>query len=149
MSQARKPWQVKLDPYDIVYCSFPALPINEPAPKPRPALVLAVNDDRIPQMLYVASCTTQKIDKKFSGDFTIAPADGDVFKKTGLREETKIVLSSATWLPYDDMWFKPDPASKSKTPRMGALNVELNQEVKNRLRSATAVCTFKHLEKKP
>lgn len=110
MSKAPEAWHGRLDPLDVVYCRFPDEGRLSPAPKPRPALVLNVNDESVPQRVEVAYGTSQRTRNKYAGEFELAPRDGPVFKKAGLTEETKFHLGRTVWLPYNDRWFMPPPA---------------------------------------
>ena len=137
MSASPKAWSEKLDPLDLVYCHFPEEGRLSPAPKPRPALVLNVNDKATPQRVEVAFGTSQKTDDKYAGEFELSPKDGAVFKKTGLTEGTKFHLGRTAWLPYNDRWFTPRPSvPPAATPKMGTLDVRASRAIERRFVAA-------------
>jgi len=132
-----KAWHEKLNPLDLVYCNFPDEGALDPAPRPRPALVLNVADDSEPQRVEVAYGTTRKTTQKYAGEFELTPRDGEVFQHTGLTEESKFDLRRCVWLPYNDRWFKPKPASPPKTtPKLGTLDLNLDKSVQRRFLAA-------------
>ena len=137
MSDSPRTWHEKLDPLDLVYCHFPEEGALKPAPKPRPALILNVADDSDPQRVEVAYGTSQKTMQKYAGEFELTPRDGKVFRRAGLTEESKFDLRRRVWLPYNDRWFTPKPASPPrKTPKLGTLDVNLNKTVRLRFIAA-------------
>jgi hypothetical protein len=140
VSKTANSWPDQVNPLDIVYCHFPDDGTLDPAPKPRPALVLNVDDRAIPQRVQVAYGTSRKTTGKYSGEFELTPRDGDVFGRSGLEVETKFDLGRTVWLPYDDRWFKPRPAARPQsTPKLGVLDVSRNAEVSRRfIAAATA-----------
>ncbi len=137
MSDPPRPWHEELNPLDLVFCHFPTEGALEPAPKPRPALVLNVADDSDPQRVEVAYGTSKKTTQKYAGEFELAPRDGKVFQRAGLTEESKFDLRRRVWLPYNERWFTPKPASPlRKTPKLGALDLNLNKSVQRRFLAA-------------
>ena len=125
MSDPPRPWHEELNPLDLVFCHFPTEGALEPAPKPRPALVLNVADDSDPQRVEVAYGTSKKTTQKYAGEFELTPRDGKVFQRAGLTEESKFDLRRRVWLPYNERWFTPKPASPlRKTPKLGALDAK-------------------------
>jgi len=130
-------WRDKLDPLDVVYCHFPEEGRLTPAPKPRPVLVLNVNDATSPQRVEVAFGTSRKTTDKLAGEFELTPRDGRVFERAGLVEESKFHLGRRAWLPYNDRWFKPRPSVPAKaTPRLGKLDLSLDEKVRQRFVAA-------------
>ena len=130
-------WDETLDPLDLVFCYFPDDGQTVPSYKPRPALVLSVNDDETPLRLQVAYATRRKTRDKYAGEFTIGAADGATFNRTGLTGETKFDLGRLVWLPYDTRWFKPDPAGKTRnTPKLGHLDIRTQPELRRRFEAA-------------
>ena len=137
MSDPPRPWHEELNPLDLVFCHFPTEGALEPAPKPRPALVLNVADDSDPQRVEVAYGTSKKTTQKYAGEFELTPRDGKVFQRAGLTEESKFDLRRRVWLPYNERWFTPKPASPlRKTPKLGALDLNLNKSVQRRFLAA-------------
>jgi hypothetical protein len=137
VSDSTKPWHEKLDPLDLVYCHFPAEGALEPAPKPRPALILNIADKSEPQRVEVAYGTSQKTAQKYAGEFELTPRDGKVFQLAGLTEESKFDLRRRVWLPYNDRWFAPKPANPPRTtPKLGTLDLNLNKSVRRRFLAA-------------
>lgn len=114
-------------PGDIVYCRFPQEEVGKPGPKPRPALVTALVelDGGTPGVL-AAYGTSQRVDELHSGEFAIAPADGEPYRAAGLSHPTKFDLRKRVPLPYNDVWFQvpPRPAF-GQTPKMGTLHASL------------------------
>ena len=119
------------EPGDIVYCRFPRKGIPGPAPKPRPALVLAVGEIEGNPHVEVAYGTSQRTDRLHSGEFLIAPADGDAYALSGLSYPTKFDLRSRKELPYDEDWFRVPPhAPHGQTPKLGVLHPALMHRAK-------------------
>lgn len=132
-------WNEKLDPLDVVYCRFPHEGRLNPAPKPRPALVLNVNDAAVPQRVEVAFGTSQRTDDKYAGEFELSPKDGTAFKRAGLTERTKFHLGRTAWLPYNARWFKPRPSEpRTATPKLGTLDVRASKAIERRFVAAAA-----------
>ena len=137
MSSRPKAWHENLNPLDFVYCNFPDEGALEPAPKPRPALVLNVADESEPQRVEVAYGTSKKTTQKYPGEFELTPRDGEVYQRAGLTEESKFDLRRSVWLPYNDRWFKPKPARPPKTtPKLGTLDLNLDKGVRRRFLAA-------------
>ena len=115
------------EPGDIVYCRFP----RNPAPKPRPALVLAVGEIEGKPHVEVAYGTSQHTDRLHSGEFLIAPADGDAYALSGLSYATKFDLRNRKELPYEEDWFRVPPhAPHGQTPKLGVLHPALMRRAK-------------------
>lgn len=137
MSKVPQAWHERLDPLDVVYCRFPDEGWPDPAPNPRPALVLNVNDESVPQRVEVAYGTSQRTRNKYAGEFELAPRDGAVFRRSGLTVETKFDLGRTVWLPYNDRWFTPPPAvRRAATPRLGTLDLAADHAIKRRFVAA-------------
>ncbi len=119
-------WHPPPEPGDIVYCRFPERGIPEPAPKPRPALVIAVGEVEGEPYVEVAYGTSQGTNQLHSGEFLIAPADGDAYALAGLSYATKFDLRNRKELPYDEKWFRVPPhAPHGQTPKLGVLHPAL------------------------
>ena len=119
------------EPGDIVYCRFPEKELPEPALKPRPALVLAVGELEGKPHVEVAYGTSQKTDRLRSGEFLIAPADGNAYALSGLSYPTKFDLRHRKELPYNDDWFRiPPGAPHGQIPKLGVLHPGLMRRAK-------------------
>jgi hypothetical protein len=85
----------------------------------------------------VAYGTSKKTMQKYAGEFELTLRDGEVFRRAGLTEESKFDLRRCVWLPYNDRWFKPKPASPPKrTPKLGTLDLNLDRRVQRRFLAA-------------
>lgn len=114
------------EPGDIVYCRFPQRGIPGPAPKPRPALVLAVGEIEGEPHVEVAYGTSQNTERLHSGEFLIGPTDGDAYALSGLSYATKFDLRNRKELPYTEDWFRVPPhAPHGQTPKLGVLHPAL------------------------
>ena len=113
-------------PGDIVYCRFPQRGFPGPAPKSRPALVLAVGEIDGRLHVEVAYGTSQHTDRLHSGEFLITPADGDAYALSGLSYPTKFDLRNRKELPYSEEWFRVPPHTPhGQTPKLGVLHPSL------------------------
>lgn len=116
-------------PGDIVWCHFPFLPLTEPGPKPRPALVVGVRTFEDGVAIQVAYGTTQRTTSLRSGEFLISKHRHPVaFKQAWLAFDTKFDLNKVTELPWSERYFKvpptPNPAF-GQTPKMGSLHASM------------------------
>jgi hypothetical protein len=129
-------WPDKPKPLDVVWCWFPEILAGGiRGPKPRPALVLDVDESRSPIELRVAFGTSKKTNDLFSGEFRISPEDGAGFTASGCDGDTKFDLKRSVWLPYTDDLFSRKSETANRTPVMG--RIELSDiELKKRLRAA-------------
>ena len=119
------------DPGDIVYCRFPERGMPGPAPKPRPALVIAVGEIAGDTYVEVAFGTSQHTAQLHSGEFRISPQDGDAYVLSGLSYPTKLDLRNRRELPYNDEWFRvPPQAMHGQTPKLGVLHPSLMRAAK-------------------
>ena len=91
---------------DIVWCRFPE-EANKPASKMRPALVIAVSNST--HEIEIAYGTTQKLNRIYPSEFALHPGDKG-FTASGLSFATKFDLGNTVKVPFDDMWFAPNPA---------------------------------------
>jgi hypothetical protein len=119
------------DPGDIVYCRFPEKGIPGPAPKPRPALVIAVGDVDANPHVEVAYGTSRNTDRLHSGEFQISPPDGQAYTLSGLSYPTKFDLRNRKEFPYSEEWFRVPPhAPHGQTPKLGVLHPSLMRRAK-------------------
>jgi hypothetical protein len=111
----------------IAWCRFPDTPALEPAPKPRPALLLTVFDDDAPQFrVLVAYGTSQKVNRLYAAEFAITPQDGAAFELAGLSFPTKFNLLKTVELPFSTPWFDVPPAAPfGRFPQLGVLHPNL------------------------
>lgn len=111
---------------DVVWCHFPDN--IHPRPKPRPALVLEVYGDEVPQFaVRVAYGTSQRTTILYRGEFSILrmrnPAAYDA---AGLSFDIKFNLKQLVDLPFTTDWFSvPPSAPHGQTPRLGTLHPSL------------------------
>ncbi len=99
----------------------------QPAPKPRPALVVRVFEDDQPRFrVLVAYGTSQKTQSLRRGEFLIASNLGDPYRLSGLSFDTKFNLGAVVELDYSSEWFKvPPAASFGQKPKLGLLHASL------------------------
>jgi hypothetical protein len=113
-------------PGDIVWCRFPEEKTLHPAPKARPALVLRVGEIAGRTAVAIAYGTSQKVERLFSGEFSIVPADGAAYTAAGLNYPTKFNLARSVELPYSDRWFAVAPGAPfGQQPKLGVLHPSL------------------------
>lgn len=117
---------------EIVWCQFPENKGIDPAPKPRPALVVRVFDDETPHFIaLVAYGTSQKTTQLRSGEFLIAEHEIAAYQLAGLSYSTKFSFRNTVELPYNSDWFKVPPgAPNGQTPKLGVLHPSLMQRVR-------------------
>jgi hypothetical protein len=126
------------DPGDIVWCRFPEMESIRPGPKPRPGLVVSVDDSMSPVRVRVAYGTTQHLDRLGKGDFVITEQDGAAYRATGLAHPTKFQFRKLVVLDYTDLWFAPAPGRPSKpTPKLGFLAAALMKRAAAAFHEAT------------
>lgn len=113
-------------PGDIVWCRFPQFEGIRPGPKPRPALILAVQDDVSPIRVRIAYGTSQGTDELDAWEFRIGPEDGAAFAASGLSLPTKFSMMKVVVLDYTDHWFAFSPGRPPRhTPQLGVLHPSL------------------------
>jgi hypothetical protein len=108
---------------DIVWCHFPDH--IHPKPKPRPALILATQEDDEGQIFVtVAYGTSQKTNRLYGGEFRITKTEHPAaYASAGLSYDTKFDLKSALELPFNDDWFSVPPhAPHGQIPKLGTLH---------------------------
>ena len=77
-------------PGDIVWCLFPKLPNVDAGPKPRPALVTAVECRADGQVISVVYGTSQNVTRLKTGEFAITKASHSAaYALAGLANDTK------------------------------------------------------------
>lgn len=115
------------EPGDIVWCRFPHLPQREPGPKPRPALVLAVELRTDGVVLRVAYGTSQHVNRLKAGEFAVLRAiHPAAFALAGLSFDTKFDLKRQVDLPWSDLFFSTPPLPRhGPNPKLGTLHASL------------------------
>lgn len=116
---------------EIVWCHFPENKGIEPAPKPRPALIVKVFDDESPRyVVLVAYGTSQKTNQLYSGEFLISDREMSAYRLAGLSYPTKFNFHHTVELPYSSEWFKVSPAVPyGQIPKLGVLHPSLMPRV--------------------
>ncbi len=120
------------DPGDIVWCLFPQRPRDIPGPKPRPALVLDVDEHEFEIIVTVAYGTSQKVQRLATGEFAIRKTENKAaYELAGLSFDTKFDLRNRVGLPWDDTFFAvpPDP-TYGQTPKLGSMHIGLERALK-------------------
>lgn len=119
-------WFAPPQPGDIVWCRFPENRLPAPGPKPRPALVIAVGESNGKPVARVAYGTSQKVEKLYTGEFAILPAEADAFAASSLSYPTKFHLGKTFELDYNNLWFDvPPQAPYGQHPKLGILHPSL------------------------
>lgn len=135
-----KHWWLAPEAGEIVWCHFPENKGIEPGPKPRPALIVKVFDDRASHFIVlVAYGTSQKTDQLRSGEFLVADCEVAAYQLAGLSYSTKFSFHGTAELPYSSEWFKVPPgAPNGQTPKLGVLHPGLMQRVRAAWEAAQA-----------
>ena len=106
-----------------------------PGPKDGPALVVEVEEDPADEsasIVRVAYGTSQDIEQRYPGEFTIRASD----TKAGLERDTKFDLGNTVRLSFDTEWFAPSPNRRfGEHPKRGMLNLK-DQKLKRALQTA-------------
>lgn len=124
-------------PGDIVWCRFPEDLGSHPAPKPRPALVLAVGRIDGETAVEVAFGTSRKTNRLYAGEFAVSSSDGDAYRTAGLSYPTKFNLSKTIQLPYTSDWFAVAPGAPfGQTPKLGLLHPSLMHRARSAYEAA-------------
>ncbi|MEJ2644289.1 MAG: type II toxin-antitoxin system PemK/MazF family toxin [Gammaproteobacteria bacterium] len=132
-------WWPAPEPGDIVWCHFPQVPGN-PGPKPRPALVLRVDDSHPGEpWVEVVYGTSQKTASVRSGELLISKATNlAAYRQAGLSFDTKFDFKQVVRLPFHDEWFDRFPGLLRRTPVMGSLHASLIRSVQAAYRAANS-----------
>jgi hypothetical protein len=116
-------WWPKPEAGDLVWCHFPHLPMLDPGPKPRPALVFQVTERKPHFRVTVAYGTSRKTTSLRRGEFLMRKDSSAAFKVSGLSFETKFSFAEMVEIDYSDMWFKVPPhAPCGQIPKVGILH---------------------------
>ena len=111
---------------EIVWCLWPNKGrASLPGPKPRPCLVLELdeNDPTQPHVL-VAYGTSQGVTQLHAGEFAITQlGHPHAYAAAGLSYDTKFDLGQTAWLPYSSLAFDVLPgAPHGQNPMLGILH---------------------------
>jgi hypothetical protein len=131
-----RPWAPRPKAGDIVQCRFPEDKLGPPGPKDRPALVIEVeeenSEDESASIVRVAYGTSQEVEKRHPGEFTIRATD----PTAGLDLDTKFDLANTVRVPFDTEWFAPSPHRRfGDHPERGILNLK-DEKLKRTLQAA-------------
>ena len=102
-------------------------------PKPRPALVLSVEDERNPVRVRVAYGTSKKLTPMRKGELIISQKHPDAYTASGLYFPTKFVLNAVVVLDYTSTWcaLAPMPGGLvAPSPRLGYLHATMMMELR-------------------
>ena len=116
---------------DIVWCLWPNKGRNSlPGPKPRPCLVLALDEKilALPHVLVVYG-TSQRVTQLVAGEFAITQAAHPAaYASAGLSYDTKFLMGQTAWLPYSSLAFDVPPgAPHGQNPKFGILHPSMVQ----------------------
>ena len=127
-------------PGDIVWCLFPQIPELEPGPKPRPALVIQVEEREDGAIVSVVCGTSQNVKRLKTGEIVITRAmHPAAYALAGLAYDTKFDFKLILDLPWSDRYFKPPPRSPfGSSPKMGPLHATVVQAAAVAYRAAMA-----------
>jgi F0F1-type ATP synthase epsilon subunit len=127
-------------PGDIVWCLFPELPNVEPGPKPRPALVVAVESREGGDVVSVVYGTSQNVTRLKTGEFAIMKAKHPAaYVLAGLAYDTKFDCKVVVDLALTDRYFKVLPKNRhTNNPKIGTLHATVLHAVEAAYRAAKA-----------
>ena len=125
-------------PGDIVWCLFPELPNIEPGPKPRPALVTAVENREDGHVISVIYGTSQKVTQLKTGEFAITQAKNPAaYALAGLAYDTKFDFEVVVELAWSERYFKVLPKNRhTNNPKIGTLHATVLHAVEAAFRAA-------------
>ena len=113
-------------PGDIVWCHFPEIPDRRPGPKPRPALVVRVDQHEDGIAVAVVYGTSKRTTQLKAGEFAIRSECGDAYRLAGLSHDTKFDFKVVVDLPWTDAFFKVPPGAPcGQKPQLGTLHPAL------------------------
>jgi PemK-like, MazF-like toxin of type II toxin-antitoxin system len=138
-TSATSPW-LSPAPGDIVWCLFPEIPDIEPGPKPRPALVLGVDEREDGTLVRVVYGTSQHVNRLHTGEVAITQAGHPAaYALAGLAYDTKFDFKVIVELPWTERYFKtPVRATHGNTPKIGTLHATVMRAVEVAYRAAMA-----------
>ena len=127
-------------PGDIVWCLFPEVPNMAPGPKPRPGIVLSVEQREDGAQVSVVYGTSQYLTRLKRGELAITKANHPAaFTLAGLAYDTKFDFKVIVDLPWSERYFKV-PARKphGNSPKMGTLHATILHAVELAYRTAAS-----------
>ncbi|MBC7625099.1 MAG: type II toxin-antitoxin system PemK/MazF family toxin [Aeromicrobium sp.] len=132
-------WQLPA-PGDIVWCLFPQLPNIEPGPKPRPAIVVSVEQREDGDVVSVVYGTSQNVTRLKSGEVAITQSrHSAAYALAGLAYDTKFDFKHIIELAWSDRYFKvPLRNRHGNTPKMGTLHATVLHAVEAAYRAVNA-----------
>lgn len=126
MSTAPAYWWAAPAVGEIVWCLWPNNGKGRlPGPKPRPCLLLELDDNIQGQPhVLVAYGTSQRITQLHAGEFAITQqGQPHAYAAAGLSYDTKFNMGQTAWLPYSSLAFDVPPgAPHGQTPKLGLLH---------------------------
>lgn len=127
-------------PGDIVWCLFPELPDVEPGPKPRPALVVAVERREDGDVVSVVYGTSKNVTRLKAGEVAISKAGHPAaYALAGLAYDTKFDFKVVVDLAWSDHYFKVLPKNRhTNNPKIGTLHATVLHAVEAAYRAAQA-----------
>ena len=114
---------------DIVWCVFPELPDLTPGRKPRPALVVTVENRADGDIVTLAYGTSKHLDRLKAGEFAITKAKHQTaYALAGLVCDTKFDFKLIVDLPWGERYFKvPLRNTHGNTPKIGTLHATVQR----------------------
>lgn len=127
-------------PGDIVWCLFPELPDVQPGPKPRPALVVAVESREDADVVSVVYGTSKNVTRLKVGEVVISKARHPAaYALAGLAYDTKFDFKVVVDLAWSDRYFKVLPKNRhTNNPKIGTLHATVLHAVEAAYRAAQA-----------
>jgi PemK-like, MazF-like toxin of type II toxin-antitoxin system len=125
-------------PGDIVWCLFPEVPKIEPGPKPRPAIVLSVEQREDGNQVSVVYGTSQNLTRLKVGEVAITKTKNPAaYVLAGLAYDTKFDFKVIVDLPWSERYFKvPARSPRGNTPKLGTLHATILRAVEAAYRAA-------------
>ena len=125
-------------PGDIVWCLFSEIPDVEPGLKPRPALVMGIEERADGVIVSVVYGTSQRVNRLNTGEVAITQAKhAAAYALAGLAYDTKFDFKAIIELPWTTRYFKSPPrAIHGNTPKIGTLHATVIRAVETAYRAA-------------
>ena len=119
---------------DIVWCFWPLGGGKPPGPKPRPCLILEIDESVLQEpKVHVAYGTSQRTNQLHTGEFVVSHAGNPIaYAAAGLSYDTKFDMRQTAWLPYSTQAFDAPPAAPyGRNPKLGTLHVSMFHAAKS------------------
>lgn len=112
---------------DFVWCLFPELPNNEPGPKPRPGLIIRIEEREDGIVVRVVYGTSKNVTKLKIGEVAITEKNHPAaYALAGLAYDTKFDFKVMIDLPWTEEYFKvPSKKLHGHIPKLGTLHVSI------------------------